>query len=290
MKRISTAFAGGIVLSAAMLVACGGGGGGSSAPGRAPRGPDQRARPGRRRASRRRDAVAIPAAAPGAATVPVALPSDPGGASASAALPANGSIPPDATIAATYSSSADSTLPALSAGPQRQRARGSRGLHEGRHRVPEAAVLGRREPPAGAGVHVHRAAHAADVGRDVLARAPRSAAHGRGLAARLRRPGDRVSGDHVERQGRYAARLRVERASRSRSRPTSRTTSWCTRCRPRPRRRRRCRPACPPTRRTRSRGTMGVTPRNLQFASITSAPGADPLRAAGLHRRVHAAR
>ena len=62
------------------------------------------------------DAVAIPSAAPGAATVPVALPSDPSGAAASAALPANGSIPPDATIAATYSSSADSTLPALSAG------------------------------------------------------------------------------------------------------------------------------------------------------------------------------
>jgi hypothetical protein len=115
MKRISTAFAGGIVLSAALLVACGGGGGSSSVPGGPPSVPTN-APAGSPQSFSATDAVAIPSAAPGAATVPVALPSDPSGAAASAALPSNGSIPPDATIAATYSSSADSTLPALSAG------------------------------------------------------------------------------------------------------------------------------------------------------------------------------
>ena len=115
MKRISTAFAGGIVLSAALLVACGGGGGSSSVPGGPPSVPTN-APAGAPQSFSATDAVAIPTAAPGAATVAVALPSDPSGASASAALPSNGSIPPDATIAATYSSSGDSTLPALSAG------------------------------------------------------------------------------------------------------------------------------------------------------------------------------
>jgi hypothetical protein len=116
MKRISTAFAGGIVLSAALLVACGGGGGGSSSVPAGPPSVPTNAPAGAPQSFSATDAIAIPSAAPGAATVPVTLPSDPSGASASAALPSNGSIPPDATIAATYSSSGDATLPALSAG------------------------------------------------------------------------------------------------------------------------------------------------------------------------------
>jgi hypothetical protein len=115
MKRISTALLGGAVLGAALLVACGGGGGSSaSAPGGGL--PPIATNPpaGSPQSFSASDAVAIPAAAPGAATVPVTLPSDPSGASASAALPANGaSIPADATIAATYSTTGDSTLPAL---------------------------------------------------------------------------------------------------------------------------------------------------------------------------------
>ncbi|HEY6237000.1 MAG TPA: hypothetical protein VIW69_17995 [Candidatus Elarobacter sp.] len=115
MKRISTALLGGAVLGAALLVACGGGGGSSaSAPGGGL--PPVATNPpaGSPQSFSASDAVAIPAAAPGAATVPVALPSDPGGASAAAALPANGSsIPADATIAATYSTTADATVPAL---------------------------------------------------------------------------------------------------------------------------------------------------------------------------------
>ena len=117
MKRISTAFAGGVILSAALLAACGGGGGssGSGVPGAPPVVPTD-APAGAPQSFSATDAVAIPAAAPGAATVTVPLPSDPGGASASAALPSNGIIPPDATVAATYSSSGDPTLPALSLG------------------------------------------------------------------------------------------------------------------------------------------------------------------------------
>ena len=121
MKRISTAFAGGVILSAALLVACGGGGGtsGSSVPGGPPVvATDPPA--GSPQSFSATDAVAIPSAAPGAATVPVTLPSDPSGASANAALPSNGTIPPDATIAATYSSAGDSTLPALARGRSAQ--------------------------------------------------------------------------------------------------------------------------------------------------------------------------
>ena len=117
MKRISTAFAGGIVLSAALLVACGGGGGssGSSVPGTPPVVPTNPPA-GSTQSFSASDAVAIPTAAPGATSVTVPLPSDPGGASGNAALPTTGSIPADATIAATLSSSGDSTLPALSVG------------------------------------------------------------------------------------------------------------------------------------------------------------------------------
>ncbi|HEY0381001.1 MAG TPA: hypothetical protein VGC72_02270 [Candidatus Elarobacter sp.] len=116
MKRISTAFVGGAVLSAALLVACGGGGG-SSGPsgggGGVPPVPTN-APAGSTQSFSSSDAVAIPAAAPGAATVAVPLSSDPSGASASAALSANGSIPADATVASTYSTTGDATLPALS--------------------------------------------------------------------------------------------------------------------------------------------------------------------------------
>jgi hypothetical protein len=115
MKRISTAFLG-AVLSAALLVACGGGGGSSGPSGGGGGLPPVPTNPpaGSTQSFTSSDAVAIPAAAPGAATVPVPLSSDPSGASASAALSANGSIPPDATVASTYSTTGDSTLPALS--------------------------------------------------------------------------------------------------------------------------------------------------------------------------------
>jgi hypothetical protein len=117
MKRISTAFVGGVVLSAALLVACGGGGGTSGSP--VPGGQQVVATnppAGSPQSFSATDAVAIPTAAPGAATVTVPLPSDASGASGNASLPSNGNIPPDATVAATYSSSGDSTLPALSVG------------------------------------------------------------------------------------------------------------------------------------------------------------------------------
>ena len=116
MKRISTAFAGAAVLSAALLVACGGGGGSSSS---VPGGPPPVATnppAGSPQSFSATDAVAIPTAAPGAATVAVPLTSDPSGASANAALSSSGSIPPDATVASTYSTAADSILPALAHG------------------------------------------------------------------------------------------------------------------------------------------------------------------------------
>ncbi len=119
MKRISTALLGGAVLGAALLVACGGGGGssGSGAPGGGGVPPVATNPPaGAPQSFSASDAVAIPSASPGAATVPVALPSDPSGASASAALPSNGTIPADATIAATYSTTGDASLPTLSHG------------------------------------------------------------------------------------------------------------------------------------------------------------------------------
>jgi len=110
MKRIS-ALLGGV----ALLAACGGGGGGSgtSAPG-GPLPPAPTAPPaGAPQNFTSSDAVAIPAPAAGATSVAVPLASDSSGASANAALPASASVPPDTTVAATYSSAADSSVPAL---------------------------------------------------------------------------------------------------------------------------------------------------------------------------------
>jgi hypothetical protein len=70
--------------------------------------------------------MAIPTAAPGATSLPVPLPSDPSGASGNVSLPVNGNIPPDATIAATYSSSGDASLPVLSRGRSLSGVRGVR--------------------------------------------------------------------------------------------------------------------------------------------------------------------
>lgn len=125
MKRTS-ALLSGAVLSIALLAACGGGGGtGSSLPG-VPAPPGATATPaGSPQSFSASDAVAIPTAAPGAITVPVPLPSDPSGASGNVSLPANGNIPPDATIAATYSSS-DASLPALARGRSLASLRGVR--------------------------------------------------------------------------------------------------------------------------------------------------------------------
>jgi hypothetical protein len=115
MKRIS-ALIGGAVLGVALLAACGGGGGGGASapggplpPGATPTPPSGPSTQGFSAS----DAVAIPTPAPGATSVPVPLPSDPGGASANAAFPASASVPVDTTISATYSTNADSTVPAL---------------------------------------------------------------------------------------------------------------------------------------------------------------------------------
>ncbi|HEV3089030.1 MAG TPA: hypothetical protein VGX96_17595 [Candidatus Elarobacter sp.] len=60
------------------------------------------------------DAIPIPSPAPGATSVPVPLPSDAAsGAAANASFPAAGSVPTDTTVAATFSTSADSSVPAL---------------------------------------------------------------------------------------------------------------------------------------------------------------------------------
>ncbi|HEX3550829.1 MAG TPA: hypothetical protein VHT53_10660 [Candidatus Elarobacter sp.] len=117
MKRIS-ALLGGAVLGVAALAACGGGGGGSgtSSPNGAlpPSGPTSAPQSGPP-AFTASNAVAIPTPAPGATTVPVPLPSDPGGASGTLAIPASASVPADATVAAVYSTSSDGTVPALGA-------------------------------------------------------------------------------------------------------------------------------------------------------------------------------
>lgn len=112
MRRILSC---GAVLAVAILAACGGGGGSSApipagggpsaAPTSAPVAPSFAAS----------DAVAIPTPAPGAASVPVPLASDAGGASASTALDAAGSVPADTTVESAYVSSADASLPALGA-------------------------------------------------------------------------------------------------------------------------------------------------------------------------------
>ncbi|HEY0395067.1 MAG TPA: hypothetical protein VGD01_11290 [Candidatus Elarobacter sp.] len=115
MKRIS-ALLGGAVVGIALLAACGGGGGGSgtSAPGGVVPGATPTPPATAPQSFSASDAQAIPTPAPGAVTVPVPLPSDPSGASASAAISASAQIPPDATVASTFSTSGDASLPALS--------------------------------------------------------------------------------------------------------------------------------------------------------------------------------
>jgi hypothetical protein len=113
MRRLTL----GAVVGIALLAACGGGGGTAGGPGPLPPGatatPTSSLGPQSFTSS---DAVAIPSAVPGAATVPVALSSDATGASASAALPATATVAADTTIAVTYASTGDSSLPSLSAG------------------------------------------------------------------------------------------------------------------------------------------------------------------------------
>ncbi len=113
MRRLSI----GAAFAIALLAACGGGGGGtSSAPGPLPLGPTPTSTPTTSSQSfSSSNGVAIPSAAPGATTVPVALSSDATGASANAALPAAATISADTTIAVTYTSTGDPTLPSLSA-------------------------------------------------------------------------------------------------------------------------------------------------------------------------------
>lgn len=139
MKRISASLFGSAVLGAALLAACGGGGGtsGSALPGGGP--PPVATTPpsSSTQSFSATDAIPIPTPAPGALNVAVPLPSDPSGASANALLPASASIPPDATITATYSSSGDSSLPALSAG----RSVNSRGVREDSNKKNVVAYL-----------------------------------------------------------------------------------------------------------------------------------------------------
>jgi hypothetical protein len=113
MRRLSI----GAAFAVALLAACGGGGGGtSSAPGPLPLGPTPTPTPSLSSAAfSSSNGVAIPSAAPGATTVPVALSSDATGASANAALPAAATVSADTTIAVTYTSTVDPSLPALSA-------------------------------------------------------------------------------------------------------------------------------------------------------------------------------
>jgi len=128
MKRIS-ALIGGAVLGVAVLAACGGGGGSSSTAPNSPVPPADTSAPvSAPQSFSASDAVAIPSAAPGDTSVPVRLPSDPSGASANAAFPTNASIPPDTTVAATYSTSADASAPALAA---RARQTASRNVRDG---------------------------------------------------------------------------------------------------------------------------------------------------------------
>jgi hypothetical protein len=133
MKRIS-ALLGGAVLGVALLAACGGGGGGSgtSAPGGPipPGGPTTAPTTAPAGSFTSSDAVAIPT--PGATAVPVPLTSDASGASANAAIPPGSNVPPDATVAATYSSAADPSLPALSL---RRSVASVRGLREDNHKT-----------------------------------------------------------------------------------------------------------------------------------------------------------
>ena len=114
VKRISTI--GAAVLGLAILAACGGGGSSGTSVTTGPVLPVATTPPPGTTTQSFSDsnAVAIPAPAPGAVSVPVQLPSDPSGASASAALPASASIPTDTTIAATYSATGDASTPSLS--------------------------------------------------------------------------------------------------------------------------------------------------------------------------------
>jgi hypothetical protein len=139
MKRIS-ALLGGAVLGVAVLAACGGGGGtGSSLPAGPPAPAGTTAPPAGNstQSFNVSDAVAIPSPAPGATSVPVPLPSDPNGASANAAFPANGVVPPDTTVAATYSTTADATMPTLSKG-RKTLSRGTRDDNSGNGTKPIA--------------------------------------------------------------------------------------------------------------------------------------------------------
>ena len=136
VKRISTLI-GGAVIGVAFLAACGGGGGsgtsggGGSLPAVAT--PTPTPTPAAGQSFTSSDAVAIPTAAPGATSVPVALLSDASsGASASAALPASANVPTDTTVASTYSSTGDSSLPTLSRGRSVAAVRGAR--DDGDHR------------------------------------------------------------------------------------------------------------------------------------------------------------
>ena len=111
----TSALVGGAVLGAALVASCGGGGGSSSgAPNGAALPPASTQAPSSSQSFSASDAVAIPTPAPGAQTVPVPLSSDAAsGAAANAAFPANGNVPPDTTVATTYSTSADSSVPTL---------------------------------------------------------------------------------------------------------------------------------------------------------------------------------
>jgi hypothetical protein len=272
MKRISTALLGGAVLGAALLVACGGGGGSSaSAPGGGL--PPVATNPpaGSPQSFSASDAVAIPAAAPGAATVPVALPSDPGGASAAAALPANGSIPADATIAATYSTSGDASLPTLA----RSRSVQGRTVREDTKKdviaylkmqfsadvtLPQAPsfsfVVPRTLPTTGvtywlAFLDPLRAAAGWQLGFEGPATVTATTAHGN-AATQLAFASNGQPIAFTANQTYYFAVIGVSAVAAT---PTPVPSSV---------------PSNPPP--EAHPGSMGVTPRNLQFDSVTSSP------------------
>ncbi|MBV9438858.1 MAG: hypothetical protein JOZ24_02580, partial [Candidatus Eremiobacteraeota bacterium] len=103
------------LLAAALLAACGGGGGGSSVPqgvGAVATTPPVSAGTSAFSVS---NAVPIPAPAPGASSIDIALPSDPStGAAATTTFPGTGAVPTDTAIDATYASTGDASLPTIS--------------------------------------------------------------------------------------------------------------------------------------------------------------------------------
>ena len=129
MKRIS-ALLGGAVFSIAILAACGGGGSGTSSPGGPiPAGPTDGPTTS---PSNFTSTDAVPVPNPGATSAPVTLAADSSGAAANAAIPPGSNVPADTTVASTFSSAGDASLPALAI---KRATQSVRGLREDNHKT-----------------------------------------------------------------------------------------------------------------------------------------------------------